>query len=124
MWKAAIMILGLLTSSAVHAKSLRQAAAPIGDPHGWELKEDYPSRALRNQTGGTTSYRLTIDTDGRVSDCEITVSSGHVNLDQATCYAARTRARFTPAKDRNGKPAIGSYESYRQWVPWPPNWQH
>jgi protein TonB len=119
-----MLIFGLLASNAGHAKSLRHAAVPIGGPHSWETRKDYPSRALREQIGGTTSFRLTVGIDGSVSDCEITVSSGHTILDQATCYFARTRARFTPARDRNGKAIIGTYEYYRQWIPWPPNFEH
>ena len=59
MWRAAILIFGLLLSSGGYAKSLRQSAAPIGDPRDWEFKDDYPSRAMREQIGGTASYRLT-----------------------------------------------------------------
>ena len=117
MWRAAILIFGLLLSSGGYAKSLRQSAAPIGDPRDWEFKDDYPSRAMREQIGGTASYRLTIRADGSVSDCEITVSSGHAILDESTCYYARLRARFTPARDKDGKAMIGTYTHYRQWIP-------
>ncbi|RYD61660.1 MAG: energy transducer TonB, partial [Verrucomicrobiaceae bacterium] len=86
----------------------------------WAFKNDYPSRALREKIGGTTSFRLTIGADGSISGCEITVSSGHTILDQATCRFLQKRARFTPAKDKYGKATIGKYEGYYQWVPWEP----
>ncbi|WP_417603998.1 energy transducer TonB [Novosphingobium anseongense] len=117
MWKAALLIGGLLTSSVVHAKSLRRASEPIGGPRSWESQNDYPSRAIREQVGGTTSFRLTVRPDGSVSNCEITVSSGHENFDQATCWAALQRARFAPARDKAGRPTIGTFAYYRQWIP-------
>lgn len=123
MWMAAIGIIGLLASTTGHAKSLPQSAVPVGGPGSWDSKVDYPSRALRDQAGGTTSVRLTIGIDGRVSDCEIIVSSGRGDLDQGTCGAAFKRGVFTPAKDKNGKAIVGTYEHSREWKPWRPQVQ-
>jgi len=77
--------------------------------------DDYPQSAIRNEEQGTTAVRLSIGTDGRVSDCSITQSSGSSALDNATCNILRRRARFTPAKDQAGNPISDSYSQRIRW---------
>jgi protein TonB len=69
--------------------------------------DDYPAAALRGEDQGTTSFRLTIGPNGRVTDCAVTGSSGSAALDQATCRILRSRARYTPARDSSGNPSSG-----------------
>jgi periplasmic protein TonB len=64
--------------------------------------DDYPSSALRAEEEGVTGFRLSVGTNGRVTNCTITSSSGSSALDAATCRLLTSRARFTPAKDSNG----------------------
>lgn len=91
-------------------------AQPKGRPGDWVTTNDYPSRALREEREGTTGFRLTVDAGGRVTNCEITSSSGSPDLDQATCDNLRRRARFNPATDGEGQPTSGSYSSRTRWV--------
>ncbi|MDE8650845.1 energy transducer TonB [Novosphingobium album (ex Liu et al. 2023)] len=91
------------------------AAQPRGNPASWATANDYPARALREERTGTTGFRVTVGTDGRVIDCQITSSSGHADLDQATCDNVRRRARFKPAME-NGEPVQGSYSNRIRWV--------
>lgn len=93
-----------------------KAAVPKGNPGNWATSNDYPSRALREEREGTTGFRVTIGTDGKVIDCEITRSSGSADLDEATCSNIRRRARFTPATDGDGNPTTGSYSNSIRWV--------
>jgi periplasmic protein TonB len=92
-----------------------KAATPRGNPGNWATTNDYPSRALREEREGTTGFRVTIGTDGRVTDCQITSSSGHADLDQATCDNVRRRARFNPATE-DGQPTTGTYSNRVRWV--------
>lgn len=92
-----------------------KAAVPRGNPGNWATTNDYPSRALREEREGTTGFRLSIGPDGRVTDCTITSSSGHPDLDQTTCDKMRQRGRFNPATE-NGQPTTGSYSSRVRWV--------
>jgi len=69
--------------------------------------DDYPAAALRGNEQGTTSFRLTIGPNGRVSDCAITRSSGSLALDTATCRILTSRARYVPARDSAGSPTAG-----------------
>ena len=91
-------------------------ATPKGNPGNWATANDYPSRALREEREGSTGFRVSIGTDGKVTDCQVTRSSGSPDLDQATCDNIRRRARFTPATDGEGNPSAGSYASTVRWV--------
>jgi protein TonB len=77
---------------------------------------DYPASAIRAEQQGTTGFRLTVGTDGRVTGCDVTSSSGSPALDQATCRIMRSRARFTPARDDHGNPTTDSVSSRIRWV--------
>ena len=77
--------------------------------------DDYPAAALRANDQGTTGFRLTISPSGRVADCVITMSSGSAALDEATCRILRSRARYTPARDLNGNPAMGTDNGRVTW---------
>ncbi|MBW8753423.1 MAG: energy transducer TonB [Sphingomonadales bacterium] len=93
-----------------------KGASPKGNPANWATTNDYPARALREEREGTTGFRVTVGPDGRVTDCTVTSSSGHADLDQATCDNVRRRARFTPATDGEGNPTSGSYSNRVRWV--------
>ncbi len=90
------------------------AAKPKGNPGSWATTNDYPSRALSQEREGTTGFRVTVGTDGRVTGCSVTSSSGHSDLDDATCKNVSRRARFTPAVS-NGNPVEGSYTGRIRW---------
>jgi protein TonB len=92
-----------------------QAAKARGNLVALFSNDDYPASALRNEEQGTTAVRLTIGTDGRVSDCSITASSGSSALDNATCNILRRRARFTPAKDQAGNPISDTHNQRIRW---------
>lgn len=91
-------------------------ASPKGNPGNWATTNDYPARALREEREGTTSFRVSVGTDGRVTSCSVTGSSGSPDLDEATCSNVTRRARFTPATDGEGNPTTGSYSSRVRWV--------
>lgn len=93
-----------------------KGAIAKGNPGNWATTNDYPARALREEREGTTGFRVSVGPDGRVTDCQITSSSGHADLDQATCDNVRRRARFTPATDGEGNPTTGSYSNRVRWV--------
>jgi protein TonB len=87
-------------------------ATPRNDPGSWATPNDYPSRALREERTGTTSFRVTIDDDGRVNSCTVTSSSGHADLDEATCKFVTRRARFRKPSDGYGS----VYSNRVRWV--------
>lgn len=91
-------------------------ATPRNNPATWATPNDYPSRALREERTGTTGFRVTVGTDGKVVDCSITSSSGHSDLDDAACANVTRRARFKPATDSSGNPVQGTYSNRVRWV--------
>lgn len=95
--------------------SKASGAQPRGNPGSWATPNDYPARALREERAGTTRFRVTIGPDGRVTDCQVTGSSGHADLDEATCKNVTRRARFKPALDQAGNPISDTYSNAVRW---------
>jgi len=77
---------------------------------------DYPASAIRANEQGRTTFRLTIGTDGSVTNCVVTQSSGSAALDETTCRIMVERARFTPARDRRGRAVTDSTMGAIRWV--------
>lgn len=95
--------------------SKRPNPVPRGNPGNWANTNDYPSRALQQEREGTTGFRVTVDPSGRVAECVITSSSGHSDLDDATCKNITRRARFQPALDSAGNEISGTWSSRVRW---------
>jgi periplasmic protein TonB len=98
------------------AKDMSKKASPQGSPSRWATTDDYPSRDLREENEGVARFSVQIGTNGRVTACSITGSSGHPGLDAATCKFVTSRARFSPALDKEGNPTTGSFSSSVRWV--------
>lgn len=76
---------------------------------------DYPREALARNEEGRVGFRLQVDRDGRPSGCSILSSSGSSLLDSTTCRLLVERARFTPARDAQGKPSPDSFVGGIVW---------
>lgn len=96
-------------------KVAAQRASPRGSPGSWVTDADYPSRAQREERSGTTGFRLEIGPDGRVTNCTVTSSSGHADLDAETCRLLPRRARFKAAVGSDGQPMADSFSSRIVW---------
>lgn len=92
------------------------SATPTGSPGAWVTTNDYPTNALRAEAQGTTAFRLDIGSNGLVTGCTITDSSGSQELDTATCQLVTRRARFVPARDPQGRAVAGTYSNRVRWV--------
>lgn len=90
-------------------------ARPANRPSSWISNNDYPRRPLVAGAEGTARYRLIVGTNGRVSSCEITHSTGNAQLDQATCRLIAQRARFEPATGQDGAKVLGAYSGTVRW---------
>ena len=95
---------------------ISQAAGLKGNPGQFFGPDAYPPSAQRAGAQGRVVARLTVGTDGRVSDCTVTTSSGNADLDSTTCRIARSRVRYTPAKDDNGNPMTSTATLPVKWV--------
>lgn len=92
-----------------------QAAGAKGDPAQWITNDDYPPGAMRDGRQGTTRISWTINTVGRVENCQVTSSSGSPDLDQAACALLTRRGRYSPAKDQSGNPISSTSSRSIRW---------
>jgi protein TonB len=92
-----------------------KGATPKGNPGSWATPDDYPSRALREDREGVTRFQVSVGPDGKVASCSVIGSSGHADLDDATCKLVTRRARFNPATDGEGEPTTGTYTNSVRW---------
>ena len=90
-------------------------AEPRGNPGNWVTVDDYRPSWINREMAGTARFRLEVGVNGRVESCTITASSGHAELDRATCALVTQRARFEPAKDESGAKVEGSYSNSVRW---------
>ena len=90
-------------------------ATPKNFPGSWANMRDYPAAALRDLREGIVSFTVDVTVNGRVEKCTITSSSGHSDLDKATCENVTARAQFYPAQDKNGLPITGTYANRVRW---------
>ncbi len=70
--------------------------------------DDYPEVAVMKGQSGRVGFALLIGEDGRVADCTLVATSGVPSLDSQACALLKTRAKFEPARDHEGKPAKDS----------------
>ena len=87
-----------------------------GNPGIWFGNDAYPSDAIRLNQQGRTVARLSIDATGTPRDCIVATSSRSTSLDMTTCSILMKRARFRPARDRNGVATVGDYTVPVRWV--------
>lgn len=92
------------------------SAKPRNNPGEWLRDRDYKSSWVRREYQGVAGFRLDIAASGKVTGCRVTSSTGHPELDQATCELVQSRARFEPARGANGEPVAGSFSSSVRWV--------
>ncbi len=64
---------------------------------------DYPRAAYRAGVGGTVYLRFVVGTNGRITECSVTRSSGNAELDATTCRLLIERRRYAPARDAHGR---------------------
>ena len=79
---------------------------------------DYPAEALRSNEEGRVVATVHVDARGRVKECAISESSGSRALDAATCSVIRSRAKFEPARDEQGRKIASLYSFGVSW--WTP----
>ena len=73
------------------------------------IRENYPARAIRDEIEGRVGVRVTVGTNGRVTACSVSSSSGSSILDDAACEGMQRYARFNPALDDAGNPTTGNW---------------
>lgn len=90
-------------------------AKPRNNPGQWLTNSDYRPAWIRRELTGLATFRLEIAANGKVTDCAVTGSTGHGELDAATCKLVMRRARFEPARGSNGEAVAASYTGSVLW---------
>lgn len=75
---------------------------------------NYPPSAFIERRQGRVEIIAEIGTDGNAISCVVTSTSGHTDLDLATCEGVY-RATFVPAADQSGKAMQGSFTTAVTW---------
>jgi TonB family protein len=88
---------------------------PATNPGTWVTTDDYPSWALRYEVDGVVRFSLDVDSEGRVTGCEIVGSSGVPELDEIACAKMSERASFRPARDDKGNAVAAKWASSVRW---------
>ena len=102
--------LGLASTTSFAQASLAKRPTPK-DARIWagKIHQNYPLAALRDNAEGSVRLMVSVDTEGRVSNCFVTQSSGHEALDKAACDGMVQFAIFDPARNDVGRPVAGNY---------------
>jgi TonB family protein len=116
-WSAAACVLGLTCLAAPSSAAAEQPrrAVPVVALYSIFSDTDYPTEAIAKNEQGAVTFRLTVGSDGGVSDCAILGSSGSALLDATTCRILAERARFKPAADAKGKLVSDSHTGRITW---------
>jgi protein TonB len=80
------------------------------------LPSDYPRDLRERGIGGRVGIVFTVGTNGRVTSCTVTRSSGVAELDALTCRLIQQRFRYRPSTDRYGRPVPDEVEGEHDWV--------
>ena len=81
-----------------------------------------PDREYRRIAGGriprgSATIAFRVDSNGRMSNCRITRSSGDSQVDAVVCEAATRHLRFSPARDANGRAVAQDLTYTPSWRP-------
>ena len=90
-------------------------AKPRNNPGLWLRDSDYKSSWARRDLTGVARFKLDISKTGTITGCRLTGSTGHAELDDATCGLLQKRAKFEPARGNQGEPVAGSYVGAVRW---------
>lgn len=91
-------------------------ATPPRQIRGRIRDSDYPEDLADRGIGGRVTVVFLVQTDGRVTECEVDRSSGIARLDALTCRLIRERFRFRPSRDGQGRPVPAYVRETHEWV--------
>jgi TonB family protein len=79
------------------------------------LAKNYPPESLKRGEQGRVEFQLSFDSEGAVTDCAITRSSGFRNLDDGTCELLARSARADPVRDSTGRAIPAVRTGFLNW---------
>lgn len=88
---------------------------PERELHTYASSDDYPASAVRRGAMGETHALVSVTDKGRASDCRIIRSSGHADLDTASCNIIVKRVRFVTGRATDGTPLAAPVYLTMKW---------
>jgi TonB family protein len=88
---------------------------PEKELHTYASSDDYPASAVRRGAMGEAHALVSVTDKGRASDCRIIRSSGHADLDTASCNIIVKRVRFVTARATDGTPLAAPVYLTMKW---------
>lgn len=101
----------LTGQSSSEAAGQRRAPLPEGNVGEWITPDDYPATLARAETTGLVRFRLTVNSAGRASACQVISATRSAVFADVTCLTLLQRARFKPAMNAAGQPVAGYWTS-------------
>nr|WP_298898177.1 TonB family protein [uncultured Altererythrobacter sp.] len=76
-----------------------------------ELQQAYPRHLLARGEEASIAVRMTVNTKGRASFCEVLNFSGSASFNDTACLLLLRHARFSPATNSDGDPVPSFYRT-------------
>jgi protein TonB len=112
----AIGLLGLALLASVAAQAETPAEKAAREARNYDtLLQYYPKRALAAGEQGMVGFTIRLDKAGHPTNCEVTHSSGHRQLDDETCQLMLIHGVFNPVKDSDGNKTNQVTEGVVNW---------
>ena len=89
---------------------------PLTSPAEWVRPRDYPPGALAEGKQSIINFRLMVDETGAPVKCVVPRAYSGEDFAAKTCELLMNRARFTPARDMQGKAVPYYYSSAVRWI--------
>lgn len=106
--------LALLASAGIQAET--PTAKSVREAKNYDtLLQYYPKRALAAGEQGLVGFTIRLDKAGQPTNCEVTYSSGHRQLDEETCELMLIHGVFQPVKDSEGNKVNQVTEGVVNW---------
>lgn len=99
-------------SSIVLAGAAVVPAMPL-EARTWFTSKEHPRTALMVAGRGHLPYRIVVAPDGTAIRCE---TPGTTELERKVCEIVMKRARFTPARDVQGRPVFGVHDAVASFL--------
>lgn len=90
-------------------------ATPTGNPAKWATTDDYPAKMVFNGTSAFVTFKVNVDERGSVADCVVLEATNPPEIGSHTCRLIEKRAKFAPARDKDGKPVKDFYVNRVFW---------
>ncbi|SIN59981.1 TonB family C-terminal domain-containing protein [Parasphingorhabdus marina DSM 22363] len=92
-------------------RNLSRWVQPVDTPARWVRPKDYPMKMLWQGRQGIVEFRLSVDTEGKATQCHIQQSTRPQEFDDAVCKSLMKRSKFHPALDSDGNPIASFWRS-------------